>query len=176
MVLIIDDCQWLEPAEVSLWRHFLESDHALNHMLVACAYRVEDNSPPAPSTLLAVSSTQMLVDRLPEDSVLDLLQACFHNSLDQGANLVSFLHAETAGSPLYLRSLVSTLVSLLILSGLVADDQVRDHTIYFDWNMLLWRHDTMALQSHLSNRKVDDFLDTIMRNFSPTTQQVLKVS
>lgn len=111
LVLIIDDCQWLEPNEISLWRHFLESGHALNHMLVACAYRVEENAPPATSMLLSTGATQMLVDKLPEDSVLDLLQACFHNRLDQGANLVSFLHAETAGSPLYLRSLISTLVS-----------------------------------------------------------------
>jgi hypothetical protein len=33
----------------------------------------------------------------------------------------------------------------------------------------------MALQSHLSNRKVDDFLEIIMTNFSTTAQQVLKV-
>jgi predicted ATPase len=111
LVLIIDDCQWLEPSEVALWRHFLESSQALNHILVACAYRVEENRPPSSSMLLSTSATQMLVDRLPEDSVLDLLHACFHNRVDQAANLVSFLHAETAGSPLYLRSLISTLVS-----------------------------------------------------------------
>jgi predicted ATPase len=111
LVLIIDDCQWLESSEVGLWRHFLESRYALNHMLVACAYRVEQNvAPPAPM-LLSSSSTQMMVDKLPEEGVMKHLEACFHGRLDKASSLVSFLHAETAGSPLYLRSLLNTLVS-----------------------------------------------------------------
>lgn len=41
--------------------------------------------------------------------------------------------------------------------------------------MLLWRFDPLALQSHLTNRKVDEFLTSIMREFPETTQQLLKV-
>jgi hypothetical protein len=53
----------------------------------------------------------MMIDKLPEEGVMKLLEACFHGRLDKASSLVSFLHAETAGSPLYLRSLLSTLVS-----------------------------------------------------------------
>jgi hypothetical protein len=41
--------------------------------------------------------------------------------------------------------------------------------------MLLWRFDPLALQSHLTNRKVDEFLGSIMREFSVTAQRVLEV-
>ena len=173
LVLVIDDCQWLEASEVGLWRHFLESRYALNHMLVACAYRVEENvAPPAPM-LLSSTSTQLMVDKLPEEGVLKLLEACFHDRLDKASSLVSFLHAETAGSPLYLRSLLNTLVSHQAV--LLSNIQVRDHIVYFDFTMLLWRFDPLALQSHLTNRKVDEFLGSIMREFPVTTQQILKV-
>jgi predicted ATPase len=110
LVLIIDDCQWLETSEVELWRHFLDSRHALNHMLVTCAYRVEENVVPPAPMLLSTSSTHLLVDKLPEDGIMKLLEACFHDRLDKASSLVSFLYAETAGSPLYLRSLLNTLV------------------------------------------------------------------
>jgi len=110
LVLVIDDCQWLETSEVALWRHFLESRHALNHILVACAYRVEENLPPPAPMLLSASSTFLMVDKLPEEGIMNLLQICFHDRLEKASSLVSFLHAETAGSPLYLRSLLTTLV------------------------------------------------------------------
>jgi predicted ATPase len=112
LVLIIDDCQWLESSEIALWQHFLTSGHALNHMLVACAYRVDSNCPPPAHLILSSASTHMMVDKLPEEEVLHLLQACFHDRLDNASSLVSFLHAETAGSPLYLKSLINTLVSI----------------------------------------------------------------
>jgi hypothetical protein len=41
--------------------------------------------------------------------------------------------------------------------------------------MLLWRFDPLALQSHLTNRKVDEFLTSIMREFPESTQLLLKV-
>ena len=110
LVLIIDDCQWLETSEIGLWRHFLESRHALNHIFVACAFRVEENVPPPAPMLLSSSSTQMMVDKLPEEGIINLLHVCFHDRLDKASSLVSFLYAETAGSPLYLRSLLNTLV------------------------------------------------------------------
>jgi len=52
---------------------------------------------------------------------------------------------------------------------------VRDHIVYFDFSMLLWRFDALALQSHLTNRKVDEFLTSIMREFPESTQSLLKV-
>jgi hypothetical protein len=53
--------------------------------------------------------------------------------------------------------------------------QVRDHIVYFDFAVLLWRFDPLALQGHLTNRKVDEFLGTLLREFAPRTQQLLKV-
>jgi serine/threonine protein kinase len=130
LVLIIDDCQWLETSEVGLWRHFLESRHALNHILVACAYRVEELVPPPAPMLLSSSSTHLMVDRLPEEGILNLLQVCFHDRLDKASSLVSFLHAETTGSPLYLRSLLNTLVSRNALDPYTDPIGQRPHRLF----------------------------------------------
>lgn len=111
LVLVIDDCQWLESSEVTMWRNLLEGDSALDFVMVASAYRVEDDNPPAASTMLSTASTQIHIKRLPEDGVAEFVNTCFHDCLDKSSNLISFLYAETGGSPLYLRSLLSILVS-----------------------------------------------------------------
>lgn len=94
-----------------MWRNLLEGPNALNFVLMAAAYRVETEQPPSEAMSLSPGSHQLHIKRLPEDGVAELINACFHGALDQAQNLASFLYAETAGSPLYLRSLITTLVS-----------------------------------------------------------------
>lgn len=117
LVLVIDDCQWLESGEITMWRNLLEGDSALDFVMVASAYRVDDDNPPAASTLLSMASTQIHIKRLPEEGVAEFVNTCFHNCLDKSSNLISFLYAETGGSPLYLRSLLSILVSHCTLAS-----------------------------------------------------------
>lgn len=82
---------------------------------MAAAYRVEHDKPPPEASSLSPGSTLLHIRRLPEDGVGEMINACFHGALDQAQNLTSFLYAETAGSPLYLRSLITTLVSCVAL-------------------------------------------------------------
>lgn len=94
-----------------MWRDLLDGRNALNFVLMAAAYRVEDQQAPPSSVMLSPGSEQLHIQKLPEEGVSELINACFHDSLDKSHNLTSFLFAETGGSPLYLRSLLSTLVS-----------------------------------------------------------------
>ena len=93
-----------------MWRNLLDGPNALNFVLMAAAYRVESERPPPESMSLSPSSPLLHIKRLPEAGVAELINACFHGALDQAQNLASFLYAETGGSPLYLRSLITTLV------------------------------------------------------------------
>lgn len=115
LVLIADDCQWLESGEVDIWRGLLDGHTPLNFVLMIAAYRTEGESPPPTPTLLATGAAVIHVQKLPEVGVSELIEVCFHGALDQASNLASFLYAETAGSPLYLRSLLTTLVRSLSL-------------------------------------------------------------
>lgn len=111
LILIADDCQWLESSEVDIWRGLLEGHTPLNFVLMAALYRTEDDLAPPSSTLFSTGAAVIHVEKLPERGVLELIRLCFHDTLDQASNLASFLYAETGGSPLYLRSLLTTLVS-----------------------------------------------------------------
>lgn len=111
LVLLIDDLQWMRPDEVDIWRSLIEGSHPLNHVMVVSMFRVPDNNPPPLSALLSAAGVSMHIELFSEKGVAVFLAACFPVGLNECSSLASLLYAETAGSPLYLRSLIVTLVS-----------------------------------------------------------------
>jgi hypothetical protein len=97
--------------EIQIWRHSLEVD-PLKYVFLVSAYRVDFGEPPEPDQLLSVTSTSLGIQRLDESGVADFVDACFGGKLENAHSLVSFLFAETQGSPLYMRTLMSSLVSV----------------------------------------------------------------
>lgn len=93
------------------WRGLFDSVHSLNHVLAVSLYRVETLEAPSPLRLLSTGSDSIPVPRLSETGVRAFADACLHSRIDNVSVLTSFLATETAGNPLFLRTLLSTLVS-----------------------------------------------------------------
>ena len=161
LVVIVDDLQWMRPDEVEIWRALLEGAHPINHVLLVSLYRTETSSPPPAAELLSAHSSNLHIERLPENGVSEFLQASLPATIDKISTLASFLYQETLGSPLYLRSLMVSLV--------------RDHVIYFDFELLIWRFDPLALQSHLSDHGVDAYLEKVQQGLPTGTRDVLQL-
>ncbi|KAL1408018.1 hypothetical protein Q8F55_004815 [Vanrija albida] len=158
LILVIDDSQWLAADEVEIWRHIIDGSHPLNHVLAISLMRA--NEPPPPSALLSISSTSIEVRRLTEDGVAQFISTCLNGRVSTSTEtIVSFLYGETGGSPLFLRTLMTTLVK----EGVVA----------FDYDSLQWRFDLVSLQSHLSDSGFDAYLEGVMRRLPSEVQQLL---
>jgi hypothetical protein len=160
LVCIIDDLQWMRQDEVSIWRALLEGSHPVNHVLLVSLYRTETSTAPPLADLLSGHSVSLHIERLPEEGVSDFVQSCLPTTVDGLGTLSSLLYEETLGSPLYLRSLVVSLV--------------RDCVIYFDFELLLWRFDPLALQAHLSDNGVDAYLQKVQQGLPAWTREALQ--
>lgn len=79
-----------------------------------------------------------------------------------GDAIASFLYGETGGSPLFLQTLMTTLL--------------KEQVVAFDYDSLQWRFDLVALQSHLSDASFDAYLENMMRRQPPDVQDILMVS
>lgn len=99
--------------EIHIWRYLLEVD-PLIHVFLVSVFRVEVDEPPPISLLLSASSTNVHISRLDEDGVEEFVDACFGGQLENAQSLSSFLFAETQGSPLYMRTLMSALVGVAL--------------------------------------------------------------
>ena len=163
MVIILDDLQWLPPDEATYWRKMLDGRQALNHVLLLSTCRVRSFLEEPPSTiLLSPSTVNVNVPPLSEEGVLSLIKASFHDRIASGPALASFLHAETAGLSLFVRTIISTLV--------------KESVITFDYESLTWRFDSVQLQTHLSKAGVDAYLEKLISSLPPAAQDVLFVS
>lgn len=124
--------------------------------------RTNTPSPPVASTLLSASTIGLPVRRLTEEGVAAFINACLNGRVfSPGDAIVSFLYGETGGSPLFLRTLMTTLS--------------KEHVVAFDYDSLQWRFDLVALQSHLSDASFDSYLENMMRRQPPEVREILKV-
>lgn len=89
----------------------LDGSYPLAHVLVASIYRVESVAKPPAERLLSSSGDSLHICKLPEAGVRALITASFPTTVDKESTLVSLIYAETEGSPLYIRTLLVTLVS-----------------------------------------------------------------
>lgn len=89
----------------------LDSSFPLSHLLAVSIYRTESVTEPPPDRLLSVSGATLFISKLPEPGVAALITACFPTTIDKASTLCSLIYAETEGSPLYIRTLLVTLVS-----------------------------------------------------------------
>lgn len=101
---------------VDSWRGLFDGAHPIDHVLAVSQYRVETLTPRSPLRLLSTGSDSIHVPRLSEEGVRAFVDACLHSGVQNTAVLTTFLTAETSGNPLFLRTLLSTLVSMLILT------------------------------------------------------------
>jgi predicted ATPase len=112
LIIIVDDIQWISADEVEIWRSLTDGMQPVNHVMLVTIFRIARDTPPPLSALLSVSGESLHVKHLPEEGVKEYLEASFSGGVDGHATLAQFLFAETLGSPLYLRSMIETLVSL----------------------------------------------------------------
>lgn len=138
-------------------------------------YRVESEAPPLPSQLLSSASTSVGITSLGEKGVLDFIEASLNSRVSNGSALANFLWVETAGSPLFLRTLLATLVRFALQFQLLMG-QVRDGIVYFDYETLVWRFDGVGLQSHLSDAGVDSYFERLIQSLNEPTLKCLFVS
>ena len=163
MIIILDDLQWLPPDEAAYWRKMLDGSHPLNHVLLLSTCRVKTSDEKPPSTvLLSPSTINVNVPPLSEEGVLSLIKASFNDRIASGPALASFLHAETAGLSLFVRTIIANLV--------------KENVITFDYDSLIWRFDTVQLQTHLSKAGVDAYLEKLISSLPPAAQDILFVS
>jgi hypothetical protein len=79
-----------------------------------------------------------------------------------GDAIASFLYGETGGNPLFLQTLMMTLL--------------KEQMVAFDYGSLQWKFNLVALQSHLSDASFDAYLYNVMRRQPPDVQDILRVS
>jgi len=163
LIIILDDLQWLPPDEAKYWRTMLDGHQPLNHVLLVSTCRVKSSDEEPPFTILLSPSTNNVnVPPLSEEGVLSLIKASFHDRIASAPALASFLHAETAGLSLFVRTIIATLV--------------KEHVITFDYEALIWRFDVVQLQKHLSKAGVDAYLEKLISSLPQAAQEVLFVS
>ncbi|KAL7420434.1 hypothetical protein Q5752_004384 [Cryptotrichosporon argae] len=160
LILIVDDTQWMIEDEVKIWRDLLDGANSLCHVFVLFMTRTQDERPPPTSALLSIASTSLPIGRLTEDGVTEFIATCFNRRLASNAHAAaSMIYGETNGSPLFLRTLLSTLV--------------RNKVAYFDFETLVWVFDNVALQSHLFDAGVDAYIDRLLGELSVEVRQML---
>jgi predicted ATPase len=161
LVIVVDDIQWMEEDEVKAWRHILDGVHPLRDAMVVSTCRDILGETPAPQKLLSASSSNTEIPFLTESGVLAKVETAFHHLIEGAPALASFLFAETNGSPLYLRSLVSSLV--------------KDKVIYFDFERVIWRYNTVDLQQHLSESGLDGFFERLLLRLPEDARELLYI-
>lgn len=139
----------------------LDGAHPLAHTLVISLFRVEEETAPLHSSLLSSASDHLQLARLDEDGLSAFLQACFRPPIENADVLTGMLYAETAGSPLHLRTLLSSLV--------------RESILRFDYSVLMWRFDPTELQEHLSDEGIDEYIGRLMRRLPEVVKSTLMV-
>lgn len=144
------------------WRQVIDGPVPLNHVVLVTMTRCpSSNSPPA-SVLFSASSRTLEVKRLTEEGVVAYIDTCLNGRVAaSGHAIASFLYGETGGSPLFLRTLMATLL--------------KEQVVAFDFDSLQWRFDLVTLQSHLSDANFDSYLENVMRRLPPDAQELLKV-
>ncbi|GMK57153.1 hypothetical protein CspeluHIS016_0309930 [Cutaneotrichosporon spelunceum] len=162
LVLVIDDTQWLPQNEVDIWRQVIDGPCPLNHVMVVTMTRSTTSAAPPASVFFSASSTPLEVKRLTEEGVVAYIDTCLNGRVaTSGQAIASFLYGETAGSPLFLRTLMTTLL--------------KEQVLAFDFESLQWRFDLVTLQSHLSDASFDSYLENVMRRLPPEVQELLKI-
>jgi predicted ATPase len=162
LILIVDDTQWLMPDEIEVWRDLLDGNLVLNHVLVIYMTRSHGSDPPPQRSLLSSCSTCIPVNRLTEEGVNTFINTCLNGRVSSsGDAIASFLSGETGGSPLFLQTLLTTLL--------------KEQVVRFDYDALQWRFDLISLQSHLSDASFDSYLENMMRKQPSDVQEVLMV-
>jgi hypothetical protein len=149
--------QWMPQDEMDIWRALLAGQHPIEYVVIATLTRVETD--PAHRRLIP-SAIDLHIETFPESGVAEYIQACLPTTVENLPTLASFLYAETGGSPLYLRSLIGSLIGPVV---------------YFDYDLLIWRFDPLALQSHLSDAGVDAYLDKVQRGLPEAAQRLLQL-
>jgi hypothetical protein len=124
--------------------------------------------------MLSATASSLLIRRLPEEGVAALVKACFKTPVDNVSTFASLLYAETRGSPLYLRSMLTTLVCSVYHARLTW--QVKDGVTFFDFDFLIWRFDPLALQTHMSDVGVDAYLERIQKALPSDVKELLSAS
>ncbi|BEJ17086.1 hypothetical protein CspHIS471_0604870, partial [Cutaneotrichosporon sp. HIS471] len=161
LVLVIDDTQWLPQNEVDIWRQVIDGPYPLNHVIVVSMTRSATPVAPPASVLFSASSS-LEVKRLTEEGVVAYIDMCLNGRVaTSGLAIASFLYGETAGSPLFLRTLMTTLL--------------KEQVVAFDFDSLQWRFDLVTLQSHLSDASFDSYLENVMRRLPSEVQELLKI-
>jgi len=159
--IVLDDIQWLALDEARFWRKMLDGPQPMSHLLVVSTSRMTEHQAP-PSSLLSASTLSIDVSPLSEEGVHALLKVCFRDRIIQSQALASFIHAETGGSSMFTRTIISQLV--------------KDEVILFDFDALTWRFDAVKLQSHLSKAGVDAYLERLILSVPPAVRELLFVS
>ncbi|MCB9756495.1 MAG: AAA family ATPase [Myxococcales bacterium] len=150
IVLFLDDLQWSDPSSLKLIRQLL-ADGQLSHMLWICAVR--DGEVPRGHPIyslgrtlgaLGVASTSISLDALSPSATKELVRATLRRDDEATAPLAERLHEVTAGSPLYLRTLLRSLAEQGVLR--------------FDASTRRWSWDPAALASAQLGDGVDEVL------------------
>lgn len=134
----------------------------MDHVLVVSLYRVNADIPPPSVSLLSASSTPLRIAPLDDEGVDRLIGACLRPRVDDITVLTSLLSCETAGNPLYLRTILA--------------DLVQEGVLYFDFDILSWRYDLLQVQSRLSDSGVDAYIKYTLTRLSPEVKETLAVS
>lgn len=146
----------------SSWRQIIDGPYPLNHVVIVTMTRSASLVVPPANALFSASSTSLAVQRLTEEGVVAYIDTCLNGRVAaSGQAIASFLYGETGGSPLFLRTLMTTLL--------------KEQVVAFDFDSLQWRFDLVTLQSHLSDANFDGYLENVMRRLPADVQELLKV-
>ncbi|WWD17751.1 hypothetical protein CI109_102192 [Kwoniella shandongensis] len=158
LVLVVEDIQWIEAEEQSLWQSLLDGNQPLRNTLILSTSRIESQNLFASSPM----SRGLHLACLSESGVGSFLGISFKGRIENQGGLARLLYAETKGNPLYLETVLTTLV--------------EQQVFHFDFEHLTWRYDPLALQTQLSASGVDAYLEHLMSALPGDVLTVLCVS
>ncbi|KAK4686974.1 hypothetical protein P7C73_g3144, partial [Tremellales sp. Uapishka_1] len=164
LIVLVDDIQWMPMEEVKIWRNLLDGPAPLSNVLVLSTYRVEkDDATPTPlQSLLSIGATDIRIQPFDDNAALKFALSCLQSRVEGGGTgIASYLYSQTGGNPLYMGSLISTLV--------------KESIIIFDFDLLIWRFDLQQLQRHVSDFGVDAYLSRLQAALPPPVRSLLQV-
>ena len=110
LIMVVDDAQWMPVEELDVWRSFLDGQHALQHNLTISAYHTTVNQRAPVEYGLSISAQQLEIPALPPAGVQALIAACVRAPFERISILSQLLCTETRGNPLFLLTVLSSLV------------------------------------------------------------------
>lgn len=168
LVLFLDDLQWADLASLKLLQLII-TETPLQSFLLIGAYRDNEMTPHHPliTTLTDLEKNhiklnKIILNSLEIESIIELISAVLHQSLEQIIPLAFLILRKTGGNPYFIREFLKTLYS--------------ENLLTFDVKNLCWQWDLHKIESMGITENVVDLMINRLKKLPLHTQKLLELA